>query len=266
MTVLISACFGFEFESPTDALLQFEVADLPEQRVHDVDTQISRCEHRAAVPAQDDIGQRIWLRANGRIEVDYSCTVDPDRIVTPMHDLSALPLHQLPGEAVQYLLDSRYCRADHYQSLVSSEFDGTSGGARIAAIRDWIAEHFDYVPGASDANTDATDTFIARQGICRDYSHVMVMLSRASGIPARYVACFAPGVDPQDFHAATQVFLADPTIPGGGMWQLVDATGMADLEQTAIIGVGRDAADVSFLTTFGPMQFQYSKVEVSTAN
>ena len=29
--------------------------------------------------------------------------------------------------------------------------------------------------------------------------------------------------------------------------------------------VGRDAADVSFITTFGPMQFEYSKVQVDLA-
>lgn len=266
MTLSISARFAFEFDQPTDALLQFEVADLPEQSVLASATTISPTQHRTAVPAQDHIGQRIWLRGSGRIEVDYSCTVQPNRIMTPLGELSALPLHMLPGEPVQYLLDSRYCRADQYQGLVASEFEGTSGGARIAAIRDWIAEHFEYVPGASDANTDATDSFIARQGICRDYSHVMVMLARASGIPARYVACFAPGVDPQDFHAATQVFLADPNDPQSGAWQLVDATGMADLEHAAIIGVGRDAADVSFVTSFGPMQFLYSKVTVEPSS
>ena len=64
-----------------------------------------------------------------------------------------------------------------------------------------------------------------------------------------------------------QVYLSDPSAPGEGTWRLVDATGMAQLSQTAIIGVGRDAADVSFLTSFGPMQFHSSevKVELETA-
>ena len=135
-------------------------------------------------------------------------------------------------------------------------------GARIAAIRDWMAREFSYVPGVSDANTDATETFIARQGICRDYAHVMVALARASTIPARYVACFAPGVEPQDFHAIAEVFLADPNVEGAGTWQPVDATGMADLGNVVKIGVGRDAADVSFLTSFGRTAFQRKTVEV----
>ena len=164
---------------------------------------------------------------------------------------------------MQYLFDSRYCPADKFQNFVEAEFGGTTGGARIAAIRDWIEANFSYQPGVSDARTDALDSFVERRGICRDYAHVLVTMARASTIPARYVACYAPGVQPPDFHAIAEVFLSDPETEGGGTWQLVDATGMADPAETVKIGVGRDAADVSFLTSFGPNQFRRSSVEVS---
>ncbi|MHA7819338.1 MAG: transglutaminase-like domain-containing protein [Erythrobacter sp.] len=268
MTVKISSNFAFCFDRQTPALLQFEAAALPEQQIVSTSTDITRTEHFARVGAQDDIGERIWLHGEGRIEVQYEAAIRTARELYPLEDLAVLPPYMLPGEAVAYLLDSRYCNADQYQGLVSAEFSGTEGGSRIAAIRDWIEHNFSYSPGASDPSTDATQSFIAREGICRDYTHVMVMLARASSIPARYVACYAPGVTPQDFHAVAEVFLADPDgdpEQGAGSWQLVDATGMADLANAVKIGVGRDAADVSFITSFGPMQFEYSKVEVALA-
>jgi transglutaminase-like putative cysteine protease len=83
---------------------------------------------------------------------------------------------------------------------------------------------------------------------------VLITLARASGIPARYASVYAPGVEPQDFHAVAEVFLADPG-GQGGLWHLVDATGMAQPGNMVKIGVGRDAADVSFLSNFGPCQF-----------
>lgn len=261
MPVNVSARFAFTFKQPTSALLQFEAAQLPEQEILDLSCDVTATEHFARVPAQDDIGERIWLRGEGRIEVDYSARVQTRRQLFPLEQLDRLPPHDLPGEAVQYLLDSRYCHADEYQGLVASEFEGTNGGARIAAISEWIGEHFEYAPGSSDTGTNATDSFIARRGICRDFTHVLVMLARASTIPARYVACYAPGVTPQDFHAVAEVFLADPS-GQGGTWQLVDATGMADLANAVKIGVGRDAADVSFVTSFAQMDFEYSKVAV----
>ncbi|QFT76905.1 transglutaminase family protein [Erythrobacter sp. THAF29] len=265
MPIRIDASFAFELDQPTDVLLQFEAAPLPEQSILSADTRIGKTMHQARVAAQDGIGERIWLRGEGRFDIEYTALVDVNRQTVDLPTVPALEPHLLPGEAVQYLLDSRFCPADRFQSFVQSEFGGTTGGARVEAIRAWIAHHLSYVPGASGPHTDASDTFIGRQGICRDYAHLLVTLARASTIPARYVACYAPGVDPPDFHAVAEVFLADPEHEDGGTWQIVDATGMADPVKTVKIGVGRDAADVSFLTSFGPNRFISSNVGVSEA-
>lgn len=263
MPIQIQASFAFELDQPTDVLLQFEAAALPEQEVLSARTKTSDAIHFARVGAEDDIGERIWLRAEGVFEVDYSATVALHRQKVDLPTLAALPPHKLPGETVSFLFDSRYCPADRFQAFVEAEFGGTSGGARIDAIRQWIANNLSYVPGSSNADTGAADSFIMRQGICRDYAHLMVTLARASTIPARYVACFAPGVDPPDFHAVAEVFLADPEDPDGGTWQIVDATGMAHPGDTVKIGVGRDAADVSFLTSFGANEFRSKTIAVN---
>ncbi len=263
MPISIETHFAFHLSTPTDVLLQFEAAEIPEQRLLSNTTRLGTSEHCARVPAKDDIGQRIWIRAEGDFTVDYHATVELDRQLSSLENLAALAPHEMPGDVVEYLFDSRYCPADDFQSFVDSSFAGTSGGARIAAIRDWIHEHFIYAPGSSTTQTGAAESFIARKGICRDYAHVLVALARASTIPARYVACYAPGVDPPDFHAVAEVFLADPHTHDGGTWQLVDATGMAHPAETVKIGVGRDAADVSFLTSFGLNDFRSSSVRVT---
>jgi transglutaminase-like putative cysteine protease len=100
------------------------------------------------------------------------------------------------------------------------------------------------------------DAYVTREGVCRDFAHVLVALARASTIPARFVSVYAPDVVPQDFHAVAEVFL-------GGAWHLVDATGMAEAADMAKIGVGRDAADVSFLTSYGQASLVALRVEVS---
>ena len=263
MPIDIDARFSFSVERLSDVLLQFEAAAIPEQRVLDAHCTMSPAEHIARISAQDDIGERIWLHVNGQFEVSYTARVEVSRMLSEIGALARLEPHELPGETVQYLMDSRYCPADRFQPFVEAEFAGVNGGARVVAMRDWIAGNFRYEPGCSTANTTALDSFIERRGICRDYAHVMVTLARASAIPARYVSCYAPGVDPPDFHAVAEVFLADPTVPGGGAWYLVDATGMADAADTVKIGVGRDAADVSFMTVFGHADFGDKSVSVT---
>ena len=251
MPIDIACRFAFTLDGPGDVFLQFEAAAIPEQTILSANTILPPTQHCARVPAEDGIGERIWLRGQGPLAVDYSASVEIDRVIADLAALDSLPAHLLPGETVKYLLDSCYCPARRFQSFVEAEFGKVAGGRRIAAICDWIARKFRYEPGASDANTTALDSFVELRGICRDFAHVMVTLGRASGIPARYASVFAPGVEPQDFHAVAEVFLADPGGEGGS-WHIVDATGMADPAATVKIGVGRDAADVSFLASFGP--------------
>lgn len=263
MPISIQSTFSFTLPHTTDVLLQFEAAEIPEQRIVTTDTELTQADHCARVPAQDEIGERIWIRARGNFEVSYSAEIELDRQLADLSALDRLAPHDMPGEAVEYLFDSRYCPADRFQTFVEDEFRGTDGGARIAAICDWMKSKLTYAPGASGPQTTALDSFIERRGICRDYAHILIALARASTIPARYVACYAPGVDPPDFHAVAEVFLNDPETDGGGTWQLVDATGMADPAQTVKIGVGRDAADVSFLTSFGITEFGDKHVAVT---
>jgi transglutaminase-like putative cysteine protease len=124
----------------------------------------------------------------------------------------------------------------------------------------WIAAHFRYVPGVSDASTTAIDSFVERRGVCRDYAHTLICFARAAAIPARFSSGYGVKVKPQDFHAVAEVWLEDAG--GTGDWRMVDATGMADAGSFARIAVGRDAADTSFLTSYGDAQLRYLGIEV----
>lgn len=258
MSLAIHARLDYFFEQPTDVLLQLEAAAIPEQVIEVAHIDITPTEHFARVASHDQIGERIWLRVQGQLLVDYRATVRIERVLDECLDLPLIPPHQLPGETVQYLWASRYCPSDQFETFVETEFCGVEGGARVIAMRDWIARHFAYVPCVSDSETTALDTFVKRQGICRDYAHVMITFARATGIPARIASVYALGVEPPDFHAVAEVFL-------GGEWHLVDATGMAKERDMAKIGVGRDAADVAFLTAFGTAVMNSQSVEVSAA-
>jgi transglutaminase-like putative cysteine protease len=112
------------------------------------------------------------------------------------------------------------------------------------------------VPGSSNASTDALESFVSRQGVCRDFAHVLITLARASAIPARFVSVYAPSVLPQDFHAVAEVYLDDT-------WHLVDATGMAKGEEIAMIAVGRDATDTAFLTSYGDALLNRQTVQMA---
>ncbi len=257
MKLQIATELEYFFPTPSDVLLQLEAAVSPEQTIKSAHIEISPTEHFARVRGHDTIGDRIWLRVQGSLTVNYQATAEINRICGDISALAAVPAHLLPGETVEYLMPSRYCPSDQFQNFTEAQFGASTGGQRVAAIRDWINSHFAYVPGASNASTGALETFVMRQGVCRDFAHVMIALVRASAIPARFVSVYAPHVEPQDFHAVAEVFL-------DGTWYLVDATGMASGDEMVKIGVGRDAADTSFLTSYGQAQLNRQIVQVSS--
>ncbi len=244
MILNIAAHLDYHFALPTDVLLQFEAAAQADQIVLDTRLEMSPTEHFVRIAAGDGIGERIWIRADGQLTCDYRAKVRVDRIVREIAGLGQTPVHLLPAEMVKYLMSSRYCPADEFQNFAGAEFGDLTGGARIAAVRDWIEENFEYLPGVSNAQTTAFDTFALRQGICRDFAHVLITLARASAVPARMASVYALGIVPEDFHAVAEVYL-------DGEWHLVDPTGMASAETMVRIGVGRDAADVAFMTSYG---------------
>ena len=256
MKLAIETALDYDFAGPADVLLQLEAAIIPEQTVESAHIAISPVEHFARLPGYDTIGDRLWLHLQGKLTVQYRATVSIERLSADLAKLPAVPPHMLPGPAVDYLMASRYCPADQFQAFVEAEFGGLQGGARVMAIHDWIQQHFVYVPGVSTASTTALESFVMRQGVCRDYAHVMITLVRASAIPARFASVYAPDVVPQDFHAVAEVFL-------DGAWYPIDPTGMAKGDEMAKIGVGRDAADVSFLTSYGWAQLNSQTVNVT---
>lgn len=255
MQLTIHAHLDYRFVEPTHVLLQVEAAATDGQRIVEGHLDIDLPQGYARVAGHDGVGERIWLTTGDRLAVDYRATVAIERPTIDWPALAAVPLAQLPAETVQHLLPSRYSQPELFERFVKAEFARLEGGALILAMRDWIARNFAYTSGISTDQTTAAESFARREGVCRDYAHVLITLARTAGIPARIASVYAPGVDPPDFHAVAQLYL-------DGAWHLADATGMASEADMAIIGVGRDAADVSFLTAFGTAQLWRQTVEV----
>ncbi len=251
----IEVDLDYDVPEPADILLQIEVAATPEQRVTGQGLTIWSDRPITAAAGEGGLGQRTWVRADQRMQAAYRAEVVIDRPPVVLGGLAATPLPDLPGELVGYLMPSRYCESDRLEGFVRRRFAGLTGGRLAATLAEWVAGAMLYRPNASGGTTTALDSFGSRTGVCRDYAHLLVALARAGEIPARCVAAYAPDVDPQDFHAVAQLWL-------DGAWRLVDATGMAEAGDLAIVTAGRDATDIAFMTIFGTAFLQTQRVAV----
>ncbi len=246
---------SYTTERPCDVLLQIEAASDAAQECRQSEIVFTPDVSQRGIDGEDGVGTRRWLQAGPVFDCRYEAVVNISRPASELDQLVASATWQSPNDVTKYLMPSRYCHPEAFFELVPAQFGHLSGGSQVSAMSDWIRTNFTYDNGASDAATTATESFASRAGVCRDYAHVLIAMVRAAGIPARFVSAYAPEVTPQDFHAVVEVYLS-------GSWHLVDPTGMSRPPEIIRIGVGRDAADVSFMTSYGWMELKKQSVEV----
>ncbi|MGB3246327.1 MAG: transglutaminase family protein [Sulfitobacter sp.] len=246
----------YSTSQPCDLLLQIEALSDASQFCRESQLTFDSNSVDQEITGEEGIGTRRWIKAGQQFECRYEAMVEVTRAAVDMRNLAQTPWMQIPSETVKYLMPSRYCHSELFLDFVSSQFGHLTGGAMIAAMSDWINTNFTYDNSASYAGTSASDSFSSQSGVCRDYAHVLISFARAAGIPARFVSAYAPDVSPQDFHAVVEVYL-------DGDWHLIDPTGMAQDTEIARICLGRDAADASFITSYGRIELIEQTVEVT---
>lgn len=255
MLLNVKACLVYTATQDCDALLQLEPTTDGGQRCDNPRLLLLSGSTVRQFEGEDTIGVRRWVSVGSRLDCIYETQVEVHRPAADLGQLQETPRYQLPGGVIQYLMPSRYCQSDLFLEFTATQFAGLTGGALVQSMRDWVESNFTYDSFTSDPGTTSTDSFASLRGVCRDYAHVLIALLRAVGIPARFVSAYAPDVKPQDFHAVVEVFLE-------GAWHLVDPTGMAAPTDIVRICVGRDAADASFLTSYGALNLQEQSVQV----
>lgn len=92
-----------------------------------------------------------------------------------------------------------------------------------------------YLPGSTNVNTTAAESFGQGCGVCQDFAHIMIAMLRHQGIPARYASGFTVGEGAT--HAWVQAFV-------GGHWQGADPTRDCMCDDTYLVcSIGRDWSD-----------------------
>jgi transglutaminase-like putative cysteine protease len=249
MKFLLGCDLAYDVAEPTLFVMSVEVAKIDGHAdLRESLKIVPQVERRTYTRPETQNRIMSFVAPAGPLSVRYEASVDLHVIRADPAEIAELPVADVPLEIMPYLLPSRFSPADRLAAFAAREFGALQPGhQRVTAICNWICQEIDYRRGASDAESTAVDTLVGRAGVCRDFSHLGIAFCRALGIPARFVSCYALGLEPGDFHAVFEAYL-------GGKWWLFDPTRQAALDGLVRIGIGRDAADASFATTFGTMR------------
>jgi len=111
---------------------------------------------------------------------------------------------------------------------------------------EWLRATMSYEKGTTSVSTSATEALAARGGVCQDFVHVFLALTRPLGIPARYVSGYLhPALHPDigtvdrgESHAWAEVWI--------GEWVPIDPTnGQVPGLRHVSVARGRDYRDVA---------------------
>ncbi|QGQ19479.1 transglutaminase [Cellulomonas sp. JZ18] len=231
----VSARLSLTVRSAATLVLEVAVA-----HVHAPEEELRVTLDGAPAPVRETAGPhgtrlQVVAAPPGALVVDYRATVRGRAAAAPGDD---------EADRLWFLRPSRYCESDALAPTARAEFAGLDGPDLLAAVSSWVGTRLAYLPGSSRPTDGAVGTLLARQGVCRDYAHLVVALLRALDVPARVVAVYAPGLAPMDLHAVAEAWV-------DGAWHVVDATTLAPRPALVRVATGRDASDTAFLTVHG---------------
>ena len=135
------------------------------------------------------------------------------------------------------------------------------GGAATALWREWtggdpswdalfacavrMRDEFGYVTGVTTVDTSIDEFLVARSGVCQEFTHLFLAMSRSAGWPARYVSGYlGPPPDQTTTRGASHAWVE--ICGSDGRWVAVDPThGGAARPDRVVLAVGRDYDDVA---------------------
>ncbi|MEL6479804.1 MAG: transglutaminase family protein [Pseudomonadota bacterium] len=246
-------------------LLRLTPRETDEQRVHA--TRIEIDPRTEAITAETDMfGNRAHVatvsRPHGALTITATSRVERQAPSQFIFEAGA-PWEQVRDQALgrgsappvpaaaPFAFPSAMTKADEAIRAFAAE-SLTPGRSLLAAAMELtsrIYTDFEYVPGATGADTLPAESFGAKRGVCQDFAHVMLAALRAFRLPARYVSGYLRTIPPEgqprlEGADASHAWLAvwDPVFS----WVDFDPTNdiVPGLDHITLAW-GRDFADVS---------------------
>ncbi|ACI52004.1 transglutaminase domain protein [Gluconacetobacter diazotrophicus PA1 5] len=188
-------------------------------------------------------------------EVDVSFAPPPPDGATPAwEDLVAIA--RGGGDPVwdvaEFLFDSPMCAANRAAGDYAA-LSFTPGRPVLAALLELnrrIYTEFRFRAGVTTLSTPIEQTLTRREGVCQDFTHLMVSALRWIGVPARYMSGYIrtrppPGqkrrLGADQSHAWVAAWLG----PDHGWVGLDPTNGIVVRDEHVVLGWGRDYADIS---------------------
>jgi len=251
LTIRCGLEFVYQASAPTPMALLIQPAHSPTQRIDAEQLFLGNLQAEFSIDTHGNRMHRIILPP-GQTVIRHDALVAVPSLPETYGRIDApVSVEALSPDLMRYTLPSRYCDSDRLMDFAFQRFGHIPHGLqRVQAICDWVHTNIEYRFGSGSPYTSASEIIHQGYGVCRDFAHCAVALSRCFNIPTRYVTgyvpdvgCYDPGT-PMDFHAYMEVYIAH-------QWHTFDARFNFPRIGRVKIACGLDAVDGAFSTIYG---------------
>ncbi|HTW26856.1 MAG TPA: transglutaminase family protein [Acetobacteraceae bacterium] len=217
------------------------------------------------VDASDAFGNRTtWLfldqphlafEVTSEAVVAVRCPDPPEDAATPPWEAIAASARQGGAEgaaAAEFTFPSRMAPA----SPTATAYAATSfpaGRPVLAGLRDLnqrIFREFTFRAGVTTLATPVSEVMHRREGVCQDFTHVMLSALRGLGLPARYTSGYIrtrppPGRERRRGADQSHAWVGAWMGPAHGWVQLDPTNGVVVRDEHVVLAWGRDYGDIS---------------------
>ncbi|HVY15166.1 MAG TPA: transglutaminase family protein [Rhodopila sp.] len=191
------------------------------------------------------------LTAESLVEVAYPDPPAPDS-TPPWEHVAEAARQPEHWQAVEFRFPTHLAPVNA-ETRAYAESSFTPGRPVLAALLDLnsrIFHDFRFRPGVTTVSTPVSQVIQKREGVCQDFTHVMVSALRGLGLPARYTSGYIrtrppPGQAKRQGADQSHAWVGAWIGPEHG-WIDVDPTnGIVVKEEHVLLGWGRDFNDIS---------------------
>ena len=223
--------------------VQFKLTTLPQAQVTAFQDHLGNIVHHFDIP-----GSHVQLQLTAEALVELQTTPVISEALS-VESWSALEnLRQQTG-FWDFLHPSRFAQPTKLLQGIANGLGLTRQIDPLTALKTinhFIYEGFAYAPQSTRVDSSIDEAITARQGVCQDFSHIMIALGRSLSIPCRYVSGYLfHRLEDHDrsaedaSHAWVEAFL-----PELGWIGFDPTNNLITADRHIRVAIGRDYADV----------------------
>ena len=222
--------------------LRFGLGTVPSSRVMMHEDHDGNIVHHFNIPGRHS---SLTLTADALVE----CEPPPVREAFDVNAWQRIDAIAAAGECWEYLAPSTFATPTPLLLEFARDIDTTRDHDPLTALRRTAAAVFtrlEYSPRSTRVDSPIDEALTARRGVCQDFAHIFIALTRHLGVPCRYVSGYLfhdAGCADRSAEGATHAW-AEVLLPDCG-WIGIDPTNNIMASERHIrVAFGRDYADV----------------------